>query len=83
MRKYLIVVEGGQNGENYSAYSPDVPGCGATGDTLDEVLQNMYEALEFHLEGMLLHGEELPQGTSVTAVFMTVPDPNAEDLQVA
>lgn len=58
-----LVVEGGQDGENYGAYSPDVPGCVATGDTIDEMIQNMYEALLFHLEGMALHGEELPDGS--------------------
>ncbi len=74
MRKYLVVVEGGQRGENYSAYSPDVPGCGAIGDTVEEVLESMYEALQFHLEGMTLNGEELPEG-SVTAVYLAVPEP--------
>lgn len=76
MRRYLVVVEGGQ-GENYSAYSPDVPGCVATGDTLDEVIQNMYEALQFHLEGMALDGEELPEG-SVTAIYLAVPEPSPQ-----
>jgi predicted RNase H-like HicB family nuclease len=76
MRRYLVVIEGGQNGENYSAYSPDVEGCVATGDTLDAVIQNMYEALEFHLEGMVMAGEELPEG-SVTAIYLAVPAPAA------
>jgi predicted RNase H-like HicB family nuclease len=87
IHKYLVVVEGGQSGENYSAYSPDVPGCGTVGDTVEEVLANMYEALQFHLEGMALHGEELPEG-SVTAVYLAIPEPtqalareaNARDL---
>jgi predicted RNase H-like HicB family nuclease len=74
MRRYLVVVEGGQNGENYSAYSPDVDGCVATGDTLEEVIENMYGALQFHLEGMALDGEELPDG-SVTAVYLAIPEP--------
>jgi predicted RNase H-like HicB family nuclease len=77
MRRYLVVVEGGQNGENYSAYSPDVLGCGAVGDTLDEVLENMYEALEFHLEGMVLNGEEFPEG-SLTATYLAVPVPESK-----
>ena len=77
MRRYLVVVEGGQDKENYSAYSPDVQGCIATGDTLDEVIQNMYEALEFHLEGMASSGEELPEG-SVTAVYLAVPEPSLQ-----
>ena len=75
MKRYLVVVEGGQNGENYGAYSPDVLGCVATGDTLQEVLNNMQEALEFHLEGMVLHGEQLPEGESVTAVYLAVHEP--------
>jgi predicted RNase H-like HicB family nuclease len=74
MRRYLVVVEGGENGENYSAYSPDVEGCIATGATLDEVINNMYEALQFHLEDMLQQGETLPEG-SVTATYLTVPVP--------
>ena len=39
-------------GENYGAYSPDLPGCVATGDTREEVEANMREAIEFHLEGL-------------------------------
>jgi predicted RNase H-like HicB family nuclease len=77
MRRYLVVVEGGQNGENYSAYSPDVDGCVATGDTLEEVIENMYDALQFHLEGMALHGEEIPDG-SVTAIYLAIPEPTQE-----
>jgi len=80
MRRYLVVIEGGDDGENFSAYSPEVEGCIATGDTLDEVIQNMYEALAFHLEGMALHGEELPNG-SVTAIYLAVPEPTI-DLQM-
>ena len=74
MRRYLVVVEGGQGGENFSAYSPDIQGCIATGDTVNEVIQNMYDALEFHLEGMMIDGEELPEG-SVTAIYLAVPEP--------
>ena len=39
-------------GENYGAYSPDLPGCVATGDTREEVETNMREAVSFHLEGL-------------------------------
>lgn len=45
-----VVIEAA--GENYSAYSPDLPGCVATGATREEVEANMREALIFHLEGM-------------------------------
>ena len=57
--RYAIMIE--EAAENYSAYVPDVPGCVATGKTLQEVKQHMKEALEFHLEGMLLDGEPWPR----------------------
>ncbi len=43
MQKFLIVIE--KAGKNYSAYSPDLPGCIATGETVEEVEKNMYEAI--------------------------------------
>ena len=55
---YLIVIEKGD--KNYSAFSPDVPGCASTGKTVEETLENMRQALEFHLEGILENGEEAP-----------------------
>ena len=48
--KYLIIVEKTNTG--YSAYSPDLDGCVATGGTREEVEQAMREAIEFHLEGL-------------------------------
>jgi predicted RNase H-like HicB family nuclease len=56
--KFLIIIEKGKH--NYSAYSPDVPGCAATGKTVEITLANMTEALEFHIEGMLENGEKMP-----------------------
>ena len=50
MENYLIIIEKQKN--NYSAYSPDVPGCIATGKTQKEARKHMQEALEFHLEGL-------------------------------
>ncbi|MCC6455232.1 MAG: type II toxin-antitoxin system HicB family antitoxin [Caldilineaceae bacterium] len=73
-RQYLVVVEGG-NGQNYSAYSPDVEGCVATGDTLGEAIDNMRSALVFHLKGILLRGQEIPEGSDGTALYLTVPLP--------
>ena len=49
--KYAIVIEK-VPGSNYSAYVPDLPGCVATADTLEEIKQLMREGIEFHLEGM-------------------------------
>lgn len=57
--KYLIVIEETETG--FSAYSPDVDGCIATGKTRQEVEENMQEALKFHLEGLLLENQEIPR----------------------
>ena len=57
--RYLVVIE--KSPRNYSAYSPDIPGCVATGRTLDETTRNMREALEGHLEVMAEHGEPAPE----------------------
>jgi predicted RNase H-like HicB family nuclease len=57
---YLILVEGGPP-SNYSAWSPDVPGCVATGSTIEECIQEMRDAIAGHLDVMREHGETLPQ----------------------
>ena len=63
--KYLIVIEPTNTG--YSAYSPDINGCIATGLTTEEVTQNMQEAIAFHLEGLKLEGYEIPQPKSTSS----------------
>ena len=70
---YLVVVE--KSPRNYSAYSLDVPGCIATGRTLDEVTQNMREALQGHLEVMADHGEPASEPTAwaITVHGYSVP----------
>lgn len=55
---FAIVIE--QAESNFSAYAPDLPGCVATGKTLDEVERAMREAIAFHLEGMREDGLEPP-----------------------
>lgn len=62
MYRFLIVIEKA-NG-NYSTYSPDLPGCVATGATREEAEQNMYEAIELHLQGLKEDGLPIPQSTS-------------------
>jgi predicted RNase H-like HicB family nuclease len=57
---YLVLIEGGPP-SNYSAWSPDLPGCVATGETLEEVEGEMREAITFHLEGMAEDGDPLPK----------------------
>ncbi len=60
--RYAIVIE--QAAENYSAYVPDLPGCVATGATLEEVERQIREAIEFHLDGMRQDGEAIPLPSS-------------------
>ena len=57
--KFLVVVERTKTG--FSAYSPDLDGCVATGATRDEAERTMREAIEFHLEGLRQEGCEVPQ----------------------
>ena len=61
--KYTILIEKGSH--NYSAYLPDVPGCVATGKTLEEVKQKIQEALEFHLEGLIEDAELIPKSITL------------------
>ena len=62
MYRFLIVIEKANN--NYSAYSPDLSGCVATGATHEEVEHNMYEAIELHLQGLKEDGLPIPHSTS-------------------
>ena len=68
MRKYLIVFE--KAGKNYSAYSPDLPGCVASGATRTQAERNMYEAIEMHLEGLKEDRLPIPQSHS-SAEYVT------------
>jgi len=58
MNEYAIVIE--DAGNNFCAYVPDLPGCIGAADTIDELEELMREAIEFHIEGMRLHGEVVP-----------------------
>lgn len=69
MTRYLIVIERAQH--NYSAYVPDVPGCVAVGDTVEEVTREMREALEFHLETLAMEGFPIPQPEQTAAYVST------------
>ena len=60
--KYAIVIE--KAASNYSAYVPDLPGCVATGATVEEVEMEIRGAIEFHIEGMRQDGERVPQPSS-------------------
>jgi predicted RNase H-like HicB family nuclease len=60
--RYAIVIEKAEN--NYSAYVPDLPGCVATGATVEEVEGQIREAIEFHLDGLREDGVVIPQPAS-------------------
>ena len=60
--RYAIVIENA--GPNFSAYVPDLPGCVATGVSIDEVQREMREAIELHIEGMRADGDPIPQPSS-------------------
>jgi len=62
MRRYAVVIEKAPG--NYSAYVPDLPGCVATGNTIEEIEREIREAIEFHIEGLRDAGEPIPEPTS-------------------
>ena len=60
--KYAVVIEKAEG--NYSAYVPDLPGCIATGFTVQEVESEIREAIAFHIQGMREDGTTIPEPTS-------------------
>jgi predicted RNase H-like HicB family nuclease len=60
--RYAVVIEKAVG--NYSAYVPDLPGCVATGNTVEEVESEIREAIEFHIEGLREDGIAVPEPTS-------------------
>jgi predicted RNase H-like HicB family nuclease len=69
MYRFLVVIEKADG--NYSAYSPDLPGCVATGATRKKVEKNMHEAIQLHIQGLLEDHQEIPESSSF-AEFMAV-----------
>lgn len=71
MKKYAVVIERGEN--NLSAYVPDLPGCITTGRSIEEIDENIREAILLHLEGMAEDGEIVPEpSTTVQYVELQV-----------
>ncbi|MEA5511866.1 type II toxin-antitoxin system HicB family antitoxin [Crocosphaera sp. UHCC 0190] len=73
INKYLIVLEKSETG--FSAYSPDVLGCIATGETLEETTKEMESALALHLSDM----EELPQARGIDSYLEALQDSEGEE----
>jgi predicted RNase H-like HicB family nuclease len=60
--RYAIVIE--KAGSNFSAYVPDLPGCVATGVTVEETEREIRDAIEFHLAGLREDGAPIPEPSS-------------------
>lgn len=70
MKKYAIVVERAK--KNYAAYVPDLPGCVATGETIEEVEKLLREAIALHVTGLREDGLPVPEPSSVVD-YVEVP----------
>lgn len=66
MKEYIVIYERTEN--NWAAYSPDVPGCMATGKTREEVERNFKEALAYHIEELKAEGLPIPEPSSEAGV---------------
>jgi predicted RNase H-like HicB family nuclease len=62
MYRFLVVIERADG--NYLAYSPDLPGCVATGATREQAERNMHEAIELHVKGLLEDNLPVPDSNS-------------------
>jgi predicted RNase H-like HicB family nuclease len=60
--RYLVVVERGST--SFGAYVPDLPGCIAVGESREEVLESIHDAIELHLEALRENGEPIPPPSS-------------------
>jgi predicted RNase H-like HicB family nuclease len=78
-RQYLVLIEKGPT--SYGAYAPDVPGCGTSGDTVEEAIANIKEALELYIEVATDRGEDIPVpnhlGTYLVEVDVPAPTASA------
>ncbi|HKR00205.1 MAG TPA: type II toxin-antitoxin system HicB family antitoxin [Pyrinomonadaceae bacterium] len=61
--RYAMIIEKGER--NYSAYLPDLPGCIATGKTIEEIRERMSKAIDMHLRGMREDGLPIPEPSSI------------------
>ena len=76
MNKYLVIIEKGE--ESYGAYSPDLPGCVAVGDTAEEAETRMLNAMKGHLEALVEDGLPIPLPTTAAAFVVALEPPVAK-----
>jgi predicted RNase H-like HicB family nuclease len=70
MSTYAVVIEGG--GDSFSAYVPDLPGCVAAGDSVEEVERLIREAIQLHLDNLRSHGERVPEPVAAAVRLVDV-----------
>ena len=70
MSAYAVIIEGDRG--SFSAYVPALPGCIATGRTLEQTEQRIREALHLHIESLRAHGEPVPEPSTATVRFVDV-----------
>ncbi len=70
MSGYVVIIEGERG--SYSAYVPDLPGCVAAGDSIEEVEQLIREAVPAHVESLRAHGEGVPPPTTAAVTVVEV-----------
>jgi predicted RNase H-like HicB family nuclease len=72
LHRFLIIIE--DAGANFSAYSPDLPGCAATGATRVDAEANMYGAIQMHIEGLREDGLPIPESTAFAEYMLVGAD---------
>jgi predicted RNase H-like HicB family nuclease len=65
MREYLVVIEAAEDGSGFGAYAPDLPGCVATSQTREEVLERIACSIPLHIQSLQAHGELVAPPTAV------------------
>lgn len=75
MRQYVILIEKGE--DNFGVFAPSLPGCVSVGKTRQEAIDNMYEAIQLHLDGMAEDGDPIPD-EDLEAVTLVVPEPQTQ-----
>ena len=67
--RYLVVIEKGET--SWGAHVPDLPGCIAVGESREEVVELISEAIDFHIEGLREHGDPIPSPSSESEFIET------------
>jgi len=65
MTAYLVIIEPAGDGTGFGAYVPDLPGCVAVGDTVDQVEERIRGAIEFHIRGLREDGIDVPAPSTI------------------